>query len=281
MNSKITSVIFKWIISILGVSVIFISFFLFGYIFWKGRNIVDLNFVFSYPSGVPIGTSGGIFPALIGTLYLGFLSVIIGGIPALFISLYISFYSKNRFFDIFLHKAITVMSGVPSILFGLIGYTVLIKSFGMRRSLFISSVCIGTMILPFITIRCIKIFREKGYEYMKVSKSLGLSIEYSLTRIILPNLFTDILENLAIAMAYGMGAVAPILYTGAVMNSDIPKSIFDPFMSLPYHLYMLVNNGFSIEYAYGTAFVLMSLLLIIQISIRLLKYIISIYKNRL
>ena len=50
-------------------------------------------------------------------------------------------------------------------------------------------------------------------------------------------------------MAYGMGAVAPILYTGAVMQADVPHSLSDPFMSLPYHLYILVNNGFSLDYA--------------------------------
>lgn len=48
-------------------------------------------------------------------------------------------------------------------------------------------------------------------------------------------------------MAYGMGAVAPILYTGAVMVADVPGKLTDPFMSLPYHLYMLVNNGFSLD----------------------------------
>jgi phosphate transport system permease protein len=66
-------------------------------------------------------------------------------------------------------------------------------------------------------------------------------------------------------MAYGMGAVAPILYTGAVMQADIPRKLTDPFMSLPYHLYMLVNNGFSLEYAFGTAFVLMAFLLLVQL----------------
>ena len=69
-----------------------------------------------------------------------------------------------------------------------------------------------------------------------------------------------------------MGAVAPILYTGAVMQSKIPEKLTDPFMSLPYHLYMLVNNGFSLEYAYGTAFVLMAFLLCIHLICKVISY---------
>ena len=82
-----------------------------------------------------------------------------------------------------------------------------------------------------------------------------------------------LLGTVALGMAYGMGAVAPILYTGAVMVADVPGKLTDPFMSLPYHLYMLVNNGFSLDYAYGTAFVLMLFLLLIQIICKCITYI--------
>ena len=59
---------------------------------------------------------------------------------------------------------------------------------------------------------------------------------------------------------------------GAVMQADVPHSLSDPFMSLPYHLYILVNNGFSLDYAYGTAFVLMLFLLIIQLICKFITY---------
>ena len=85
--------------------------------------------------------------------------------------------------------------------------------------------------------------------------------------------WAELLGTVALGMAYGMGAVAPILYTGAVMLADVPGNLTDPFMSLPYHLYMLVNNGFSLEYAYGTAFVLLLLLLSIQFVCKLILYI--------
>ena len=130
----------------------------------------------------------------------------------------------------------------------------------------------AAMIIPFVAIRAKKILDEKGREYMKTSLSLGLSREYALRKMILPACFVELLGTVALGMAYGMGAVAPILYTGAVMQADVPHSLSDPFMSLPYHLYILVNNGFSLDYAYGTAFVLMLFLLIIQLICKFITY---------
>lgn len=132
---------------------------------------------------------------------------------------------------------------------------------------------VAVMIVPFIAIRAEKILKEKGTEYMKNSLALGMSREYAVIRLILPVCAVELLGTVAVGMAYGMGAVAPILYTGAVMVADVPGKLTDPFMSLPYHLYMLVNNGFSLDYAYGTAFVLMLFLLVIQIICKCITYI--------
>ena len=128
------------------------------------------------------------------------------------------------------------------------------------------------MIVPFVAIRARKVFEEKGISYMTNSIGLGLSREYTLRKMILPVCFPELLGTVALGMAYGMGAVAPILYTGAVMQAGVPSKLTDPFMSLPYHLYTLVNNGFSLDYAYGTAFVLMLLLLIIQLICKFVTY---------
>jgi phosphate transport system permease protein len=62
-----------------------------------------------------------------------------------------------------------------------------------------------------------------------------------------------------------MGAAAPVMLTGCVINAPVPKSLFSPFMSLPYHLYILIGEGISLENAYSTAFVLMILVLLINL----------------
>ena len=62
-----------------------------------------------------------------------------------------------------------------------------------------------------------------------------------------------------------MGATAPIMLTGAVIFAPIPKSVFSPVMALPFHLYILTGEGISLEKAYGTAAVLIIILLIINV----------------
>ena len=89
------------------------------------------------PAGVPIGTSGGIFPALMGSLYLGALAALIGGILGIGASAYLAFYHRNKYVSGIVNFAITGLSGIPSILFGLVGYTLLIYGFGISRSPFV------------------------------------------------------------------------------------------------------------------------------------------------
>ena len=272
MKNKLMKYIIRIFLAVLGTRTIGVTLFLFLYIFWKGKNVMSISFILDKPTGVPLGTAGGIYPALMGSVYLGALSALIGGIIGIGVAVYLVFYTGNGIFYHVISTCITGLSGIPSILFGLVGYTLLIYQFGLGRSLLCSSICVAVMIVPFIAIRAEKIFKEKGTEYMKNSLALGISREYAVVRQILPVCGVELLGTVALGMAYGMGAVAPILYTGAVMVADVPGKLTDPFMSLPYHLYMLVNNGFSLDYAYGTAFVLMLFLLIIQVICKCITY---------
>lgn len=272
MKNKLMKYIIRIFLVVLGILTIGVTLFLFLYIFWKGKNVMSISFILDKPAGIPLGTAGGIYPALMGSVYLGALSALIGGIIGIGVAVYLVFYTGNGIFYHVISTCITGLSGIPSILFGLVGYTLLIYQFGLGRSLLCSSICVAVMIVPFIAIRAEKIFKEKGTEYMKNSLALGISREYAVVRQILPVCGVELLGTVALGMAYGMGAVAPILYTGAVMVADVPGKLTDPFMSLPYHLYMLVNNGFSLDYAYGTAFVLMLFLLIIQVICKCITY---------
>lgn len=257
--------IIRTMVTVLGSVTILTCIFLFGYIFYKGRTVISLSFLLDKPSGMPIGTDGGIFPALMGSIYLGGLSALIGGILGIGVAIYLVFYAKRGMLSSLASASVSGLSGIPSILFGLVGYTLLIYHFGLKRSLICSAITVSAMIIPFVAIRARKILAERGTEYMKESLALGMSREYTLFHIILPDCIVELIGSVALGMAYGMGAVAPILYTGVVMQAGVPQKLSDPFMSLPYHLYMLVNNGYSLEYAFGTAFVLLAFLLIVQI----------------
>lgn len=268
MKNKISRNILRFVIMALGILTLSIVLFIFTYIFIKGRSRISLSFLLDEPKGMPIGTEGGIYPAIMGSFYLAILSGIIGGGIGILVGLYLAFYPGNKWVHLALRGSILSLAGIPSIIYGLVGYTLLIYKFGFSRSLLCSSLTISAMILPFVAIRADKIFKEKGYEYVRASEALGISKEYAIRKIVFPHCIMELIGTLILGMAFGMGATAPIMYTGAVMRAAVPKKLSDPFMSLPYHLYILVNNGISMESAYGTAFVLMGLLLFIQIVIK-------------
>lgn len=254
-----------------GILVISTTIFIFAYIFYKGAAVVTFDFIFDKPRGIPLGTAGGIFPALIGTIYLGALSGLLGGIIGLATSIYLVFYCENRLIGKLINSSIYFLSGIPSILFGLVGYTLLIHEFGLARSLLTACLTVSVMIVPFITMRLIKIFKEDSSGFLNASLCLGLSKFYIIRKLIMPNYFIEILTSVTLGMAYGMGATAPVMFTGAVIYAETPKVLTQPFMTLSYHLYILVNDGISIEHAYGTASVLMFLLLSINIICRILE----------
>lgn len=257
----------KWVAvlaGILGVITIGMVFFLFGFIFYQGKEVMSFEFLLSKPAGMPLGTDGGIYPALVGSIYLGALSSLAGGIIGVFAAIFLAFYGGRRLSHTLLRISVAGLSGIPSILFGLMGYTLLVYSFGMKRSLLTASITVSAMIVPYVTIRAHKIFAEKTRGYVLEAQQLGMTKEYAIFRIALPDALPECFGTVALAMTYGIGAVAPILYTGVVMHAGIPQKLTDPFMSLPYHLYMLVTSGYSEEYAYATAFVLLAFLLLVH-----------------
>ena len=160
------------------------------------------------------------------------------------------------------------MSGLPSVLIGLFGYSVLILYLGIDKSLLSASITLTVMVIPFITLRLVKVFHEFPRKTYEAALNMGLSPSYIWMHMVIPSAMRDGLSAIALGAAYAMGATAPIMYTGAVLYTRSIPNITDPFMALPYHLYILVNEGYSVDLAYATAFVLMVILLCINIICR-------------
>jgi phosphate transport system permease protein len=237
---------------------------IFIYILYKGISVISWDFIFGVPKGIPMGSEGGIFPAIVGSLCMGLLSGLMGGVLGILISIYLVFYCDNKNFKNLINSLLYGLSGIPSIVLGLVGYTMLIYKFGMNRGLLCASITLAVMIIPFVSIRITKLFIDFGEDIMKTSLCMGVSKSYTLSKVIIPSLISNILTTLTLSMAYAMGATAPIMYTGAVIYASVPSNINSPVMALPYHLYILINEGISMENAYATAFVLLVLLLVIN-----------------
>ena len=252
--------------------IIFIIAFIFIFIFYKGRNAININFIFGKPEGIILGKEGGIFPAIAGSLYTSMLSSLISSILGISSGIYLVFYNKNKLINSFFDIIFQCIAGIPSVVLGLFGYAMLVLYLGFGKSILSMSITQSIMILPFIAIRIKKVLKELDNDIINSSYALGISKSYTIIHIVLKEIGVKALSIIMLANALAIGAAAPLMFTGAVINAPLADSIFKPSMVLPYHLYILLTQGISTENAYATAFVLLSIVLILNFFAVLLRF---------
>lgn len=265
---KKRNLLFKLWIYFSGILTIIVTLGIFLYILYKGAGAISWDFIFSSPRGIVLGTEGGIFPAIIGSLLSGFLSGLIGGILGLCTAIYLTFYCKSLTLKNYIIHALQSLAGVPSVTLGLFGYSFLIVGLGLSKSLLSVSLTLTIMIVPYISVRIMKSLEESSKDQMICSLCLGISKSYTILKLIIPSALKYIMTSLGLSIVFAMGATAPVMFTGAVIVAGVPSGLSDPVMVLPYHLYMLISEGLSLEMAYGTAFVLIVIVLLINIVCR-------------
>lgn len=236
--------------------------FLFGYVFYRGGSTVSWEFLTQPPRGAVLGEEGGIWPAIAGSLCFTAVAVVLGGLPALASALWLTFYCPSPRLGDAVHTVVRCISGLPSIVLGLFAYSFLVRDLGWGRCILSAGVALAVMILPFVEVRAEKAFRELPAGLLQSSRALGCSRCYTIWHIVLPACRGELVSGLILGGCYAMGATAPMIFTGAVAYASAPASLLAPAMALPLHLYLLVAQGAtSLDTAYGTAFVMMALVL--------------------
>ena len=237
-------------------------FFLFAYIFINGAEAITWEFLTESPKGMIIGTEGGILPAIVGSAWYTGIACLFGAVLGICTAIYQVYYCRSEKIANIIALVMKCMAGVPSIVMGLFGYTLLVLTLGWGKCVLAGGITQGVMILPFIQVRAEKALREVDPALVKASYGLGISRAYTIRRIVLPRCLPQLVSGVILGACYAMGAAAPLIFTGAVIISKIPKDLMKPAMALPYHLYMLLTQGTSSVNAYGTAFVMMLVVLL-------------------
>ena len=237
--------------------------FLFGFVFYEGSSVISWEFLTQAPSGAVLGEEGGIWPAIAGSLCFTATAVVLGGIPAIATALFLVFYCRRSRVSGLIRLVVQCISGIPSIVLGLFAYSFLVRDLQWGRCILSAGVALGIMILPFIEVRAEKAFRELPEQMVRSSYALGCSRAYTIWKIVLPACRGELVSGIILGGCYAMGATAPMIFTGAVAYAGVPSSVMEPAMALPLHLYLLVAQGAtSMDTAYGTAFVMMAILLV-------------------
>jgi len=219
--------------------------------------------------------SGGIFPALVGTIYL-VLGAIIFALPiGLLAAIYLSEYALDNLLNRMVKLSIVNLAGVPSVVYGLFGLALFVIFFKFGASILSGSLTLGIMILPIIITTSREALESVPYSFREVSYSLGASKWQTIRHIVLPNAIPGILTGTILGLGRAAGETAPILFTVAAFYlPQLPKSIFDQAMALPYHLYVISTQVPNVDekIRYGTALVLLVLVLFMNLVAIIIRY---------
>lgn len=245
-----------------------------GFIVVRGSRVISLEFLLAFPrKGM---SEGGIFPAIVGTLYLVLGSTLVSLPLGVGTALYLVEYARPSLFVRLIRGAIHCLAGVPSIVFGLFGLAVFVKLFGFGVSIVSGSLTLGIMSLPVVIASCEEALRSVPHSFREASLALGAPRWVTVWKVVLPAAFPGILTGLVLAVGRVAGETAPIMFTAATFYArGLPRSPFDRVLALPYHIYGLITEGThpekQIPMAYGTALVLLVLVLFMNLFAILLR----------
>lgn len=260
--------------TLLSYLVVAILFVILGFIIIKGGSVISWDFLTKAPEeGM---TKGGIFPAIVGTFYLIVGSSIISFPIGIMSGIYMNEYATNGKVVRFIRIMTNNLSGVPSVVFGLFGMSLFVNALGWGDSIIAGSFTLALMSLPLIIRTTEEALKSIDDSFRHGSLALGATKLQTIRRVVLPMAFPNIITGLILSVGRVSGETAPILFTvAAYFLPQLPGSIFDQCMALPYHLYVISTSGTDIEVsrgmAYGTALVLIAIVLVVNLLANLLR----------
>jgi len=239
----------------------------------KGLPAISWQFLSDIPrQGM---RAGGIFPAILGTIYLVGGAIIFSLPIGLLAAIYLSEYSRDNLLTRLIRLAIVNLAGVPSVVYGLFGLALFVVFLKFGASILSGSLTLGIMILPIIITTSREALESVPQSFREVSLSLGASRWQTIRNIVLPNAIPGILTGTILGLGRAAGETAPILFTVAAFYlPQLPKSLFDQAMALPYHLYVISTQVPNVDekIRYGTALVLLILVLFMNLVAIIIRY---------
>lgn len=245
------------------------------YIIINGLHVINIKFLTTMWSHLDI-TQGGIMPAIIGTLFLG-IGVAIISIPiGIATAIYLNEYASNNLFTRIIKLSIRNLAGVPSVIYGLFGLAVFVLLLKFNTSIISAILTLSCMILPWIITTSEEALKTVPLSFREGSYALGATKWQTIKNNVLPHSFSGMLTGSILGVSRAMGETAPIIMVGATFfMSYIPKSVFDKFMALPYHIYILAtqhSSPYAHEYALGTALTLILIVFLLNFAAFIIRH---------
>ncbi|MCD4813907.1 phosphate ABC transporter permease PstA [bacterium] len=253
-----------WCLRLVTYFVIFVVGWIIFDIVIKGIPVITPEFLFSAPKDG--GTGGGIWPAIVGTIYLVSGALLVALPLGMGAAIYLSEYASYGRFTKIIRLAIATLAGVPSIVFGLFGLGIFVIFFRFGTSIAAGSMTLACMILPTIIVSSEESLRAVPKGFREASLALGATKWQTIHQNVLPYALPGMMTGSILGVGRAAGETAPILLTvAAFFLPHLPNSVFDQVMALPYHLFILATQHHQMDLVrplqYGTALVLIALVL--------------------
>ena len=238
----------------------------------RGISAISWQFLSTMPfNGMK---QGGILPAIIGTLLLTMGTALVAVPIGVGGAIYLSEYARDTRLTRAIRLAIVNLAGIPSIVYGLFGLGMFVLFFRFGTSILAGSLTLAIMTLPVIISTAEEALRAVPMEFRTVSASLGGTRWQGIRSIVLPQALPGIITGVILGLLRAAGETAPILFTVAAFYLPrLPRSPLDQSMALPYHLYVISTQvpGMPLNVQYGTALVLLGLVLSLNIVASLIR----------
>lgn len=232
------------------------------YVIWLGLPALSWTFLTQPPSNGM--TQGGIMPALVGTIILTVGTAIVCMPLAIATAIYLAEYAQDNRLTRLIRLAIVNLAGIPSIVYGLFGLGAFVLFMGFGTSIIAGSLTLGIMTMPVVISTAEEAILSVPQQFRTVSLSLGATRWQTIRHQVLPHALPGMLTGVILGLGRAAGETAPILFTVAAFYlPELPKSVFDQTMALPYHLYVISTQvpGMPLSQQYGTALVLLLIVL--------------------
>lgn len=269
---------FKMFINSIGILSVLPVILILLFITIKGISSINFNFIFSMPTDGM--RSGGIFPAIVGTIYLTLGTILVSVPFGILTGIYLVEYAKESFLKRFINLTIINLAGIPSIIYGLFGMALFVIFLNFGASILAGSLTLGIMCLPVIITAVREALLNVPNSLREASLALGATKWETTIKVVLPAALPGILTGIILSISRAAGETAPIMFTAAAFYFPfLPSGVFDKVMALPYHLFVISTQvpNMPISNMYGTLFILV----FITVGFNLLgAFIRKIYKNK-
>ncbi|MBM6717442.1 phosphate ABC transporter permease PstA [Gemmiger formicilis] len=258
--ARVWALVMRWLVRLAALVTVAVLIFLIGYILVMGiPNLKPSLFAWEYNS-----ENVSLTPALINTILMTAFSLLIATPLGIFAAVWLVEYAKRGNKLVKLVRLTTeTLQGIPSIVYGLFGMLFFVTQLKWGYSLIAGAFTLSIMVLPVIMRTTEEALLAVPDSYREGSFGLGAGKLRTVFSIVLPSAMPGILSGVILAVGRIVGETAALIYTASTVAA-IPTSVFSSTRTLAVHMYMLSNEGLHVGETYGTAVVLLVLVLVIN-----------------